>query len=155
MRAKRCFDVRYKDGQKSCIRWILAAPAHPELMQPMIHWYELSEEQLTMTMCGALRGEARHGQVDASWDPYKSCFQVATCTQSGGYHSVVNFDVFSFFLPCVNSGCLRRMWAVDSVGTPPLCLIGWSMLQDNSCTVLLPSLMYPLIHPSRCENSPL
>ena len=33
MRAKRCFDVKYnKDGQKQCIRWILAAPAHPEFM---------------------------------------------------------------------------------------------------------------------------
>ena len=32
MRAKRCFDVKYKDGQRSCIRWILTAPAHPEFM---------------------------------------------------------------------------------------------------------------------------
>ena len=30
MRAKRCFDVKYKDGQRQCIRWILAVPAHPE-----------------------------------------------------------------------------------------------------------------------------
>ena len=35
MMAKRCFDVRYKDCQKSCITWILAVPAHPEFMQAM------------------------------------------------------------------------------------------------------------------------
>ena len=35
MRAKRCFDVKYKDGQKQCIRWILAAPAHPEFMHAL------------------------------------------------------------------------------------------------------------------------
>ena len=35
MRAKRCFDVKYKDGQISCIRWILAAPAHPRFMQAL------------------------------------------------------------------------------------------------------------------------
>ena len=35
MRAKRCFDERYKDGQKSCMRWILAVPADPEFMQAM------------------------------------------------------------------------------------------------------------------------
>ena len=35
MRAKRCFNVKYKDGQKQCIRWILAAPAHPEFMHAM------------------------------------------------------------------------------------------------------------------------
>ena len=32
MRAKRCFDVKYKDGH---IRWILAAPAHPEFIHAM------------------------------------------------------------------------------------------------------------------------
>ena len=35
MRAKRCFDAKYKDGQKQCIRWILAAPAHLEFMHAM------------------------------------------------------------------------------------------------------------------------
>ena len=35
MRAKMCSDVRYKDGQKSCIRWIVSVPAHPEFMQAM------------------------------------------------------------------------------------------------------------------------
>ena len=35
MRTKRCFDVNYKDGQKQCIRWILAAPAHPEFMHAL------------------------------------------------------------------------------------------------------------------------
>ena len=35
MTAKRCFDVKYKDGQKQCIRWILAAPAHPEFMHAL------------------------------------------------------------------------------------------------------------------------
>ena len=44
---------------------------------------------------------------------------------------------------------------MDSVGTPLLCLVCWSMLQDNSCAVQLPSLMYPLILPSLREDSPL
>ena len=35
MRNKRCFDVNYKDGQKQCIRWILAAPVHPEFMHAL------------------------------------------------------------------------------------------------------------------------
>ena len=35
MRAKRCFDVQYKDGQRQCIRWILAVPAHPEFMHAL------------------------------------------------------------------------------------------------------------------------
>ena len=35
MRAKRCFDVKYKDGQKQCIKWILAAPAHSEFMHAL------------------------------------------------------------------------------------------------------------------------
>ena len=35
MWAKRCFDVKYKDGQRQCITWILAAPAHPEFMRAL------------------------------------------------------------------------------------------------------------------------
>ena len=35
MRAKRCFDVKYKDGQRSRIRWILEAPAPQEFMQAL------------------------------------------------------------------------------------------------------------------------
>ena len=34
-KAKKCCDSRYKDGQKSCIRWILAVPTHPEFVQAM------------------------------------------------------------------------------------------------------------------------
>ena len=35
MRAKRCFGVKCGDGQKQCIRWILAAPDHPKFMHIM------------------------------------------------------------------------------------------------------------------------
>ena len=57
--------------------------AHQDNLWGVNPWYELSEEQLTITMCGVLRGEARQGQVDASWGLFQfSSFQVATCTQS-------------------------------------------------------------------------
>ena len=35
MRAKMCFDVKHKDGQRQSIRWILAAPVHPEFMHAL------------------------------------------------------------------------------------------------------------------------
>ena len=166
MRAKRCFDVKYKDGQRQCIIWILAAAAHPEFIHArierpeankdtgtcadqgrggqsndeqgsqgyhgrsqgqrkrrwllaerseqrdehskssavhhdkvwgVISWNEFSKENLTMARCGALRGEARLGQVVANWDSLiffnVSSVRVRACTQSAVGGTLVRIRV--------------------------------------------------------------
>ena len=78
--------------------------AHQDNLWGVIPWYKLSEEQLTMTLCGAFRGEARHGQVDASWDLFSS-FQVFKLQDARRVWSLslrCEF-VFFLFLPCPKS----------------------------------------------------
>ena len=82
MRAKRCFDVRNKDDQKFCIRWISAVPAHPEFKQAMsvlkqtriLEAVQIRVEEDRATLCKAAKEirdalKASGSASDSSSDP--------------------------------------------------------------------------------------
>ena len=52
----------------------MSSAVHQDKVWRETPWYEFSEKNLTMASCGALRREARHGQVAASWDSLKFSF---------------------------------------------------------------------------------
>ena len=70
---------------------------HHDKVWGVISWNEFSKENLTMARCGALRGEARLGQVVANWDSLiffnVSSVRVRACTQSAVGGTLVRIRV--------------------------------------------------------------